>query len=120
MRTSTRCTARRRVDSCLREQRPEGQSGKISVELLGPIGGIHGNARRARRQRENRDRHLGTIGQDDGDPITTADAHPAQRAPRRFDVLMKAPIGQRSAPGSENCRRVGNAARLVLQQVRQA
>src|SRR5262249_9689975 len=112
-------TARRRVDSSLRDQRMRSQISEISVQFVGSICRVQWDAHRARLHSETRYRHLWTIRQHDGDPVMTAYPHGPQRALRLVDVLIQTAEGQRHAPRSENRRRVGNMLGLMFQQVRE-
>src|SRR6266567_4907368 len=115
-----RHTARRRVDSSLRDQRTRLQINEASFQFLDPIGWVHRGTRRARRHGENRHGHLRTIRQHHYHPVMTAYSRGPQRAPRLVDVLIKAAVGKRSAPRSENRRRVRNTLGLMFQYVREA
>ena len=88
-------TARRRVDSSLRDQRARPQISEISVQFLDPIGWVQRGACRARRHGENRHRHLRTIRQHHCHPVTTAYPHGPQRAPHLCRCADK--DGRRSA-----------------------
>jgi len=115
-----RHTGRRRVDPSRCDQCTRSQITEISVQFLSPIGWVHGGACRARRYGENRHRHLRTVRQHHGHPITTRYPHGPQRAPHLIDVLIETAVGQRGTAGSKYYRRVGNSLGLMFQDVRQA
>ena len=86
------------------------------LELAGEVRGVERNARGARRDAQERDRHFGPAGKHDTHAIAGADAETMQRRRHGLDLGQEARVGQRRAPRREQRDRVRVATRRRGQQ----
>ena len=99
----------RRLAASLHDEGPAAQIRQIELELLGPVGRVQ-RRRRGRGGDADKGRgHLGTVRQDDGDPIVPAHAYLVERADRAIHLPSQLRVGQRTSPWRSDRRRLGFA-----------
>jgi hypothetical protein len=109
--------ARRRREPGRYNQRLRLDAVKIEVEFTGTIGGIERGADGRYRYREEACGHLGTVGEHDGDAITTPDTVALQYRGDALDLVLQSRIGHRLAVGGQQYRRSRCQPSAVPQQL---
>ena len=82
------------------------QVGKIELEFVGAVGRVERRRGHAARGAEKTGRHLGAVGQHDGDTLVALDAQAVQRGQRALHELAQAAVAQRRPAGRGDGHRV--------------